>query len=226
MDSFDNYLKRLNKDGENFQQRILTRREKKFDNFLKRSIYRSDTLTDENGEHYLGAIHPTKDSEKTCIYTLMTKKDTVFAPGQIITDKGKTWLITHKVLDDTLGYNCYSTMYLPLTLTIEKGEEKISFPARITNDSAEEIEDFFSTLSRTSRQYREPDRNIKAICKKYDFLEKDLKFEIEGDSYKIEGINKTAVPGCVYLTLGQCLTDGAKNDGDADDTNNSFWGDI
>ena len=221
---FSDYLERLNKDGDDFQSRILTRREKKFETFLKRTVYSSDQITDEDGNKYVGSIHPTKDSEKTCLYTFMSLKKDVFTPGQLISNKDKTWLITHKLLDDTLGYNCYTLMYLPTILTIQDGDNKFSFPARITNDSAEAIEDFFSTLSSSNRSYREPDRNIKVICKRYEYFKKDQKFMIEGDTFKIEGINKTAVPGCVYLTLGQCLTD-ASQFIEANDTDNSFWGD-
>jgi hypothetical protein len=223
MEYFSDYLDRLNIDGDDFPSRVQGRREKRFRAFLKRTVYSSDQITDEAGNKYIGSIHPTKDSEKTCIYTFMSLKKDVFNPGQLITNDGNTWLITHKTLDDTLGYNKYLLMYLPTILTITDGDEKFSFPARITNDSAEAIEDFFSTLSSTNRSYREPDRNIKVICKNYDYFKKDQKTMIEGDTFKIEGINKTAVPGCIYLTLGQCLTDAALSI-EADDTDNSFWG--
>lgn len=223
MDYFNNYLERLNQDGNNFQKRVIIRREKKFNRFLNRSIYKSTTITTEDSFMFTGSLQPTKDSEKTCLYTLLTTKDILLIPGQLISDHDTTWLITHKVLDQTLGHNCYTIMLLPNLLVVE-GNENLKFPARLTNDSAAAIEDFFTTLSGTNRQYREPDRNIKAICKNYDFLEKDLKFVIEGDTFKIEGINKTAVQGCVYLTLGQCLTDEAKKYTDSDNSNTSFWG--
>lgn len=224
MDFFDNYLKRLDQDGSNFQERVISRREKKFARFLNRSIYRSTEIVLEDNTKITGSLQPTKDSEKTCLYTLLTLKEVNLQSGQLITVHGTTWIITHKTLDRTLGHNTYTLMLLPTILTIINGEENISFPGRITNDSAAMIEDFFSTMTGTTRQYREPDRNIKVICKNYNFLKKDLKFVIEGDTYKIEGINKTAVPGCVYLTLGQCLTDKTKDDGNADNTNTSFWG--
>ena len=223
MSFFDDYLDRLNKDGDNFQQRVITRREKKFERFLNRSMYKSITITLEDKTQFTGSLQPTKDTEKTLLYTLLTKKDVVLAPGQLIEDHNTTWIITHKILDQTKGYNCYSIMLLPMVLETEWEGEKFTFPGRITNDSTEEIEDFFSTMTGTTRQYREPDRNIKIVCKRYDFLRKDMKFIIEGDTYKIEGINKTAVSGCVYLTLGQCLTDEAKDYAHTDE-NNSFWG--
>lgn len=225
MSYFDDYLEKINRNGTDIKERIVTQREKKFDAFLKKSVYSSDTITDEAGKQYSGVIHPTKDSEKTCIYTFMSYKKDIFTPGTLLKDKDKTWLITHKILDDTKGYNCYTLMYLPIVLTIIDGENKFSFPARLTNDSSAAIEDFLSILSTTNREYRGPDRNIKVICKKYNFFKKDQKLVVEDDTYKIEGINKTAVPGCIYLTLGQCLADAAKYDGDADETNNSFWGD-
>lgn len=224
MGYFDDYLKTLNQDGETMKRRLITRREKEFDKYLKRSIYYSNDIVSDTEIHFEGSIQPTKDSEKTCIYTLLTYKTTVLEPGTLIYNNNNTWLITHKTLDDTLGHNRYVLMLMPIILTIINGDDRNSFPARITNDSALAIEDFFSTLSASNRQYREPDRNITAICKNYSFLKKDQKFIIEGDTYKIEGVNKTASPGCVYLTLGQCLTDESLNDGTADDTNNSFWG--
>jgi len=224
MSYFEDYLKVLNQDGENMKRRLITRREKKFDKYLKRSIYYSNDIQSDSGLHFEGSIQPTKDSEKTCIYTLLTYKITDLQTGDLVYSENNTWLITHKTLDKTLGHGRYTLMYLPVILTIRNQDERISFPARITNDSALAIEDYFSTLSATNRQYREPERNIKAICKNYDFLKKDLKFVIENDTYKIEGINKTACSGCVYLTLGQCLTDESIDDGSADDTNNSFWG--
>ena len=57
---------------------------------------------------------------------------------------------------------------------------------------------------------------------------KDQRITVDGseDTYKIEGINKTAVPGCIYLTLGQCLTDASKFESDSDNTNDSFWGET
>lgn len=224
MDYFEDYLKKLNQDGDNFQKRIVTRREKKFDKYLYRSIYYSNSIRSDSNLIFEGSIQPTKDSEKTCVYTLLTHKNCQLNVGNLVYNNNQTWLVTHKTLDKTLGHNKYVLMHLPVILTINNLDEKISFPARITNDSTAMIEDFFSTLSGTTRQYREPDRNIKVICKYYNFLKKDQKFVIQNDTYKIEGINKTASPGCVYLTLGQCLTDESINDGTADDTNNSFWG--
>lgn len=226
MEFFESYLKKLNHNGDNFQERIITRREKKFDAFLKRSTYKSDEIKDENGIVYTGVIHPTKDSEKTCIYNLLAYKKDVFTPGTLLYNKGNTWLITHKTLDGTKGYNLYSLMLLPTILTIENSEDRVSFPARITNDATSMIDDYFSTISGTNRQYRELDRDIKVICKYYDFFKKDQKMVIMGDTYKIEGINKTAVPGCIYLTLGQCLTDASKFESDSDNTNDSFWGET
>lgn len=226
MEYFERYLDRLNHDGDNFKSRIISRREKKFTEFLKRSIYKSETIADENGLIYTGAIHPKKDSEKTCLYEFLSYKKDNFSTGQLIYDKGNTWLITHRRLDDTLGHNCYTLMLLPTLLSIENGEDKFIFPARITNDSTAMIDDFFSTISGTNRQYREPDRDLKVICKYYDYFKKDQRLMIEGDTFKIEGINKTAVPGCIYLTLGQCLTDAAKFDSDADESDDSFWGGV
>lgn len=224
MDYFEDYLKRLNQDGSNMQGRIITRREKKFERYLKNSIYYSNDIRSDTNLAFEGSIQPTKDSEKTCVYTLLTYKDCELKSGDLVYNDNKTWLVTHKTLDKTLGHNRYVLMYLPTILTIINRDDKTSFPARITNDSTATIEDYFSTLSGSTRQYREPEHNIKAICKFYDFLKKDQKFIVENDTYKIEGINKTACPGCIYLTLGQCLSDKSLNDGTADDTNDSFWG--
>lgn len=221
---FEEYLARLNKDGDTFQKRVLAQRVKKFNAFLKRSIYRSENITDEFGNKYLGAIHPEKDSEKTCVYTFLSLKENKFQTGQLLFDNGNTWLITHKTLDETMGYDSYSVMYLPDLITITDGDENFTFPARIVNDSADEIEDFFSNLSTSNRSYREPDRKTRIICKYYDYFKKDQKMMIKGDTFKIEGINKTAVSGCIYLTIGQCLTDAGLSI-TANDTDNSFWGD-
>lgn len=223
---FENYLKKINQDGDNYKKRILSRRIKKFERYSQRSVYSSE-ITDEYDNHFNGVIHPEKDNEKTCIYKFLTDRNNVFSLGQLIFDEeDRTWLIYHQKADVTIGYNCYSVILLRENFTIENGDEKFTFPGRIVNDSAEDIEDFLSTISGTNRQYREPDRTIRVVCKNYDYFQKDLKMMIAGDTYKIEGINKTAVPGCAYLTLGQCLTDTAKNDGEADFTNNSFWGDV
>ena len=224
MSFFDDYLKRVNQDGDNIKSRIITRREKKFQRYLDRSIYRSTSITKEDKTEFTGSLQPTKDSEKTCLYNLLTYKDIVLAPGELITDNGHTWLIIHKRLDETLGHNAYILMLLPDILTIEENEDRISFPARLTYDALEEIIDYYSIVSGTNRQYREPDRKLKVVCKNYDFLKKDLKFFIQGDTFKIEGINKTAISGCVYLTLGQCLTDAMRDDGRLDETDDSFWG--
>jgi hypothetical protein len=115
-------------------------------------------------------------------------------------------------------------MLLPTVLTYKKEGIEYNFPVRLTYDANNVIEDFFSSLNASARQYREPDKVLKAITKRTDFFKKDMKFIIEDDTYKIAGINKTAVPGCVYLTLDQCLTDKAQFDEKGDNTNNSYWG--
>lgn len=224
MEYFDRYLKELNKDGDTFKRRVITAKEKRFDKFVKRSIYRSDNILTESGENITGSIQPTKDTEKTCIYNLLTYKSNELSTGELIKDDGNTWLITHKCLDKTKGYNLYTLMLLPSILNYKDNDKEYTFPVRLTYDANEAIEDFFSSLTASARQYREPDRVLKAITKRSDKFEKDMKFLIEGDSFKIAGINKTAVPGCVYLTLNQCLTDMAQFDAREDNTNDSFWG--
>lgn len=107
---YDIYRKRLNRYGTDYQSRVQNQREREFDDYLKKSVYRVDF--DFEGEMCPATLEPYKqDYTQTQAY-LLTKIETKLPSGLIVFIKSKDgtetpWLVWWLEHMEASGYNRY-----------------------------------------------------------------------------------------------------------------------
>ena len=110
MSYFDIYKQRLNRFGNSYQSRIQGEREKLFDLYLLKSIYRVDFLYD--GEWQVGSLERKKQDNSETNQYLLTHIDLNIPNGTILmlTDKDnitQPWMIYYLENIKASGYNRY-----------------------------------------------------------------------------------------------------------------------
>ena len=115
MGDYDIYYKRLNRYGYDYQSRIQSERERNFDLYLLKSVYRVEFRY--NGEVYEGTLERnTEDVTQTTSYLLTRTRDTI--PGGTILlipgFKGEgliPWLVWYQLEREAKGYNKYMMLF-------------------------------------------------------------------------------------------------------------------
>lgn len=117
------YKKRLNRYGLNFQARVQGQRERDFENYLLKSIYRIDFIFDD--ERHPGSLeHYQQDNTETVCY-LLTRRDLIIPNGTIleITNQlgnNDVWMVWWLEQITSSGYNRYVVLKMTHLLTWEE----------------------------------------------------------------------------------------------------------
>lgn len=121
----DVYQKRLNRYGLDYQSRVQGARERDFENYLLKTVYRVDFA--HCGKLHPGSLeHYKQDYSETQSY-LLTRRDLTMAKGtllDIISQDGTTatWMVWWKENVEASGYNRY--VLLKMTHLLEWGKNK------------------------------------------------------------------------------------------------------
>lgn len=212
----DVYLKRINLDGENIQERTRTRKEKEFDNlFLKRTRYRA--LMYEVNEEPVAiecSVEPNKwNQDKIISNVLVPTKVQCFKTGDIFktfqkvkdAEYDKTWIVTFVSDDITHGYQKYEVTELDslLNLTDEYGNTLRVIPMKVVSETSVFVNDKRSSYG--SVTYREPLDHRKFITQNFDFLEKGLYFDYEGRGWEISGKDDLSIKNVAFVSFEERL---------------------
>ena len=206
---FDIYKKRINRYGENTQERIQGQREKVFDIKVQESVYKVSFIYEGN-EHFGTLERGSQDNTETIQY-LLTKVDLQIPVGEIleITDlHGNTnrWMIYYQEQIQASGYNKY--IVLKMTHFIE-------WKDREGNDHSEwgyfygqednMLKDELRSRSRTQVLYTE---NIKLnfiIMPTNKYMKKDTYFTITikdiEEAYVVTGYDIVSTPGVMFISM-------------------------
>ena len=132
MSYFDIYLQRLNRFGNDYQSRIQGEREKLFDLYLLKSIYRVDFIY--NNQHYAGSLEKNKQDNSETKQYLLTQIDLNIPNGTVLklTDKDnieQPWMIYYLENIKASGYNRYIVLKMThlLNWTARDGTEQQSW---------------------------------------------------------------------------------------------------
>lgn len=211
----DVYLKRMNREGVTQQERVKTRKEKEFDMlFLKKTEYQANIYQiNEEESDVICSLQPNKWNESQLISNLLIS--TMAAPlktGDILrvfqkikeVECDKIWLVVFCEENITKGYQSYKVICLDseINITNEYGDTIYSIPVKFVNASASLVKDYFSF---TDTSYREPQREIRCITKKFDFLKKDIYFEYKEKGFEISGIDDISIDNIAYISLSEKL---------------------
>lgn len=211
------YLKRINKDGFNQQERIKTRKEKEFDQlFLKKSEYQCCLYQiNETAANIIGSLQPNKWNESNLIGNLLLSTSTnPLKTGDILKIKqkikeveyNKIWLVLFVEENITKGYQLFKIICLDsyVNLTDEYGTTEDSFPVKFVSATAALVLDTF-VHSKSQYGYREPQANRCFITRDFDFLKKGHYFEYKDRGWEISGLDNISIDNVAYVTISERL---------------------
>ena len=166
---FDIYLKRLNKDGTNRQDRIKTRKEREFDRiYLNRTEYKSQLIqVNHESRNDICSLQPNSYSESRIISNLlMSTSAAALNTGDILTiyqkikdeELTQIFLVIFTDKSITHGYHAYKLILLDseVNITNEYGDTLYTIPVKFVNATATFTVDSIIT---TGIGYREPAGN-------------------------------------------------------------------
>lgn len=209
------YLKRMNKDGRNQQERIKTREEKEFDLIIMKKTKYMAYVISVNGKpaRVQCSLQPNKNNEKNLLFKLMTSNSAAsLKTGDILhiyqevkeTNKEDVWIVLHAENDITKGYRVYTVLCLDevLNITDEHGNTIHSVPIKIVNANQKWVTDTFQ-LSKTTFGYREPQDGRTFITADFDFLKKGIYINHKEKGWEIVGIDNLSIKNVGYFSIAE-----------------------
>lgn len=209
MSYYDIYLKRLNRYGNNYQERIQNQRERNFENYLLKTVYRVDFLYKE--EMISGSLEKYKQDDTQTLQYLLTKIDTVLPAGtiiEIINDNGEInhWMVYWLESIKASGYNRYIVLKMShyLKWKDKEGNWQESW-AYMYGQEDNMLKDELRSRSRMDTLYTENLKMSFFIMPLNQFIKKDIYLEIgEGpfkEAYRVTGYDIQSTKGVEYVTV-------------------------
>lgn len=198
------YKRRLNRYGLDYQSRIQSSREREFDNYLYKTIYRVDF--EFNGDWHPASLERYKQDYSEIQCYLLTKIDVEIPAGTILyiesRDGKKTpylvWWLEHI---EASGYNKYVVIKMTHFLEWEVNGEKFSQWAYFNGPATSAITD----AVKTNTTYRENNNNHTFITTFNKIIARDTYFEVEYEGvrqgYVVKEFDINSTPGVEYVTV-------------------------
>lgn len=198
------YRRRLNRYGLDYQSRIQNQREREFETYLYKTIYRVDFK-------FQGEFHPAslerykQDHSETQCY-LLTKTDLEIPSGTILDIESRDGRITPYLVwwlehIEASGYNKYVVLKMTHYLEWEHKGQKFSQWAYLSGPATAAITD----AVRTNTSYRENNNNHTFITTFNDIIARDTYFEVEfrgvRQGYLVKEFDINSTPGVEYVTV-------------------------
>lgn len=199
----DIYQKRLNRFGFDYQSRVQGQREKEFEEYLLKSVYRVDFKYDE--KMHPGTLEPYKEDELELIGYLLTRVWLDIPNGTILMlpDKKRQpqpWMIWWLETMKASGYNRY--IVLKVTTELIWDDEKHWGYLRGPGDA--KIRD--TIRSKTAEALYTENENLYMFVAPADTaLKKDTYIEVAvgetTQAFTISGLDFVSTPGVMYVSL-------------------------
>lgn len=205
----DIYLKRLNRYGTDYQSRIQGQREREFEDYLLKTIYRVDFLYD--GEMQAGSLERKKQDETQTVQYLLTRVNLNIPNGTIlmIADKDhveKPWMVYWLEDIKASGYNRYVVLKMTHYISwIDRSGNSQESWAYMYGQEDNMLKDELRSRSRMDTLYAENLKMSFFIMPTNEFIRKDDYLEIgEGalkEAYRVTGYDLQSTPGVEYVTV-------------------------
>lgn len=221
------YLKRLNRFGNNFADRVQGQREADWEAYKKRSTYRVSFL-DNEGFLIDGTLEPNKQDNSETTQWLLLDLKSVYNAGTIFLIDGKhstnRWMILYLRETESKGYNKY--LVLKLTHLIQwkdrSGAQHESW-GYFYGKMDREIQDVIRSTYKTP-SYLDPDKETHIIMPKTLDLRRQDYLVIDSEGYFVTGYDLNSTPGVGYFSLSETmLRDETLVDLTTDDSSDTFW---
>lgn len=206
---YDIYLKRLNRYGNDYQTRTQNKRERDFENYLLKSVYRIEFEYDTK-------INPAtferyKQDETETLHYLLTRVDVNIPNGTILMlpnkdDELKPWMVYYLEAIKASGYNRYIVLKMThfLNWKDREGNSRSSW-AYMYGQEDNMLKDELQSRSRSDARYTENLKDSFFVLPTNEYLRKDDYLEVgEGalkEGYRVTGYDINSTPGVEYVTV-------------------------
>ena len=206
---YDIYLKRLNRYGNDYQTRTQNKRERDFENYLLKSVYRIEF-------EYNTKINPAtferyKQDETETLHYLLTRVDVNIPNGTILMlpnkdDELKPWMVYYLEAIKASGYNRYVVLKMThfLNWKDREGNSRSSW-AYMYGQEDNMLKDELQSRSRSDARYAENLKDSFFVLPTNEYLRKDDYLEVgEGalkEGYRVTGYDIQSTPGVEYVTI-------------------------
>ena len=206
---YDIYLKRLNRYGNDYQTRTQNKRERDFENYLLKSVYRIEFEYDTK-------INPAtferyKQDETETLHYLLTRVDVNIPNGTILMlpnkdDELKPWMVYYLEAIKASGYNRYVVLKMThfLNWKDREGNSRSSW-AYMYGQEDNMLKDELQSRSRSDARYAENLKDSFFVLPTNEYLRKDDYLEVgEGalkEGYRVTGYDIQSTPGVEYVTV-------------------------
>ena len=209
MEYFDLYRKRLHRFGEDYQSRIQNKREREFQLYLDKSVYR---VQFEYGDQIeVGSFEKYRQNDTKTLHYLLTREDLNIPNGKIlfIPDKDnirKPWMVYYLEEIKASGYNRYVMLRMShfLRWTDRSGTERSSF-AYLYGQEDNMLKDELKSRSRMDTVYAENLKSSFFILPKNQYIKKDDYLIVGKDPfeeyYRVTGYDIQSSEGVEYVTI-------------------------
>lgn len=205
----DVYLKRLNRYGYDYQNRIQAQREEVFEGLLLKSIYRVDFVYED--EMHPGLLERYKQDETETMQYLLTRVGLNMPNGTLlmIPDKDmkeQPWLVYWLESIKSSGYNRYIVLKMTHFITWrDRGNIERSTWCYLYGQEDNMLKDEIRSRSRSDTIYAENLKSSFFVCPTNEFIRKDDYMEIGIDAlkegYRVTGYDIISTPGVEYVTV-------------------------
>lgn len=209
MDYYTIYLKRLNRYGTSYQERIQNMRERDFELYLKKSTSRVKFVYRDN--EYVGSFERYKQNETELLHYLLVSRDLNLANGTILflpNSKGelKPWMVYY--LEEILssGYNKYIMLKMThyITWLDQEGNNRQTW-CYFYGQEDNMLKNELKSRSRSGVLYNENLKMSFFICPltPYIYKEQLLTFGTApfNDDYIVTGYDRVSTEGVMYVTV-------------------------
>ena len=206
---YDIYLKRLNRYGNDYQTRTQNKRERDFENYLLKSVYRIEFEYDTK-------INPAtferyKQDETETLHYLLTRVDINIPNGTLLMlpnkdDELKPWMIYYLEAIKASGYNRYVVLKMThfLNWKDREGNSRSSW-AYMYGQEDNMLKDELQSRSRSDARYTENLKGSFFVLPTNEYLRKDDYLEVgEGalkEGYRVTGYDINSTSGVEYVTV-------------------------
>ena len=231
MDYIEIYKRRLNRYGLDYQSRIQGQRDRNFDDYLLKSIYRvdfwyNDTFTPATLERY------KQDYTETQCY-LLTRRELEIPNGTILEiesqdGKSKPWMVWWKEETEASGYNRYVVLKMTHLLTWRDAENLLHKQwAYFSGPGTSKISD--TIKSSTGEAIYKENNNLHSFVTSYNkSLSRDVYIEVPYEdtttAYIVTETDINSTPGVAYITVdASYIRDKSVENGGSAPSAADFW---
>mgnify|MGYP003311290318 CR=1 FL=1 len=208
MDYIEIYRRRLNRYGYDYQSRIQGQRDRNFDDYLLKSIYRvdfwyNDTFTPATLERY------KQDYTETQCY-LLTRRDTEIPNGTVLMIESqdgttKPWMVWWKEEIEASGYNKYVVLRMTHQLTWRDTEKVLHEQwSYFSGPGTSTVSD--TVKSSTGEALYKENNNLNMFITSYaPTLARDVYMEVPYQetvsAYVVAETDVNSTPGVMYVSV-------------------------